>query len=146
MLRVIERINRVHYMSKKKKLQRLSCISFWFKIPWSETYIYMKVSLKFTQNSCVMASFYDYSSPLNYISYFIYRTVSSTMWSIFSKFLIFCWLWQNIKTDENIGNITAQKIKFSIKDFFSKCDQIRRKLQIWSHLLKKSIMENFSVL
>ena len=23
---------------------------------------------------------------------------------------------------------TAQKIKFSIKDFFSKCDQIRRKI------------------
>ena len=38
---------------------------------------------------------------------------------------------------------TAQKIKFSIKDFFSKCDQIRRKLRILSHLLKKSLMENF---
>ena len=32
---------------------------------------------------------------------------------------------------------------FSIEDFFSKCDQIRRKLRIWSHLLKKSLMENF---
>ena len=38
---------------------------------------------------------------------------------------------------------TAQKMKFSIKDFFSKCDQIRRFLQIRSHLLKKSLMENF---
>ena len=38
---------------------------------------------------------------------------------------------------------TAQKIKLSIKDFFSKCEQIRRKLQIWSHLLKKSLLENF---
>ena len=37
---------------------------------------------------------------------------------------------------------TAQKMKFSIKDFFFKCDQIRRKLRIWSHLLKKSAMEN----
>ena len=36
---------------------------------------------------------------------------------------------------------TAQKMKFSIKDFFSKCDQIRRKLRIWSHLLKKSLVE-----
>ena len=27
--------------------------------------------------------------------------------------------------------ITAQKIKIPIKDFFSKCDQIRRKLRIW---------------
>ena len=34
-------------------------------------------------------------------------------------------------------------MKFSIKEFFSKCDQIRRKLQIWSHLLKKSLMQNF---
>ena len=39
--------------------------------------------------------------------------------------------------------LTAQKMKFSIKDFISKCDQIRRKLRIWSHLLKKSLMENF---
>ena len=34
-------------------------------------------------------------------------------------------------------------MKFSIKDFFSKCYQIRRKLRIWSHLLKKPLMENF---
>ena len=31
---------------------------------------------------------------------------------------------------------SAQKVKFSIKDFFSKCDQIP------THLLKKSLMEN----
>ena len=31
-----------------------------------------------------------------------------------------------------------------MKDFFSKCDQIRRKLRIWSHLLKKSLMLNES--
>ena len=34
-------------------------------------------------------------------------------------------------------------MKFSIKDFFSKCDQIRRKLCPQSHLLKKTLMENF---
>ena len=34
---------------------------------------------------------------------------------------------------------TAQKMKLFIKDFFSKCGQIRRK-----HLLKKSLMENFT--
>ena len=38
---------------------------------------------------------------------------------------------------------TAQKMKFSSKDFFSKCDQIRSFLRIWSHLLNKSLMENF---
>ena len=34
-------------------------------------------------------------------------------------------------------------MKVSIKDFFSKCDQIRNFLRIWSHLLKISLMENF---
>ena len=41
------------------------------------------------------------------------------------------------------ARVTAQKMKFSIKDFFSKCDQTRRNLWIWSNLLKKSLMENF---
>ena len=41
------------------------------------------------------------------------------------------------------SSTTAQKMKFFIKSFFSKCDKIRRKLRIWSHLLKKSLMENF---
>ena len=48
-----------------------------------------------------------------------------------------------IKTTLNVSPYTAQKMKFSIKDFFSKCDQIRRKLRIWSNLLKNSLMENF---
>ena len=42
-----------------------------------------------------------------------------------------------------VSNYIAQKMKFCIKDFFSKCAQIRRKLRIWSHLLKKFLMENF---
>ena len=44
------------------------------------------------------------------------------------------------------GLSTAHKMKFSIKDLFCKCDQIRRKLRIWSHLLKKSLIENFTFL
>ena len=36
-----------------------------------------------------------------------------------------------------------QKTMSTIKDFFSKCDQIYEKLRIWSHLQKKSLMENF---
>ena len=43
----------------------------------------------------------------------------------------------------NVVITTTQKMKFSVKDFFSKCEQIRSKLRIWSHLLKKSLMENF---
>ena len=38
---------------------------------------------------------------------------------------------------------TYQRMKFFIKDLLNKCDQIRRKLRIWSHLLKKTLMENF---
>ena len=34
-------------------------------------------------------------------------------------------------------------MKFFFKDFSSKCDQIRSFLWIWSHLLEKSLMENF---
>ena len=63
------------------------------------------------------------------------------------------YLWQYITRKKNLnsnfhfGNIfadTASKIKFSIIDFFSKCDQIRSFLRIWPHLLKKSLMENFT--
>ena len=33
-------------------------------------------------------------------------------------------------------------MKLFIKDFFSKCDQIQRKLQIWLHLLKKPLKKH----
>ena len=39
---------------------------------------------------------------------------------------------------------TAQKMKFSIIDFFGKRDQIRNFLRIWSYLLRKFLMENFT--
>ena len=41
-----------------------------------------------------------------------------------------------------INSVLHEKMKFFIKDFFSKCYQIRSQ---WSHLLKKSLMENFIV-
>ena len=34
-------------------------------------------------------------------------------------------------------------MKFSFKDFFGKRDQIRSFLRIWSHLLRKSLLESF---
>ena len=40
-------------------------------------------------------------------------------------------------------NYPAQKMKFPIKDFLSKCDRILSFLRIWSYLLKKSLTENF---
>ena len=53
------------------------------------------------------------------------------------------WLHSNSSQYAIIFPHTAQKMEFSIKDFLSKCDQIRRKLPIWSNLLKKLLMENF---
>ena len=35
-------------------------------------------------------------------------------------------------------------MKFSIKDYLIKCNQFRSFLRIWSHLMKKSLMENFT--
>ena len=43
----------------------------------------------------------------------------------------------------NLRKYYTKKMKFSIKNFFSKCEQICRKLCICSHLLKRSLMENF---
>ena len=41
-----------------------------------------------------------------------------------------------------IYSIFAQKVKLSINDSFSKCDQIRSFQRILSYLLRKSLMEN----
>ena len=38
---------------------------------------------------------------------------------------------------------TVQKMKLSVKDFFSKCEQIRNFPRICLHLLEKSIVESF---
>ena len=51
-------------------------------------------------------------------------------------------IWYDVKSCNTNSILTTQNVKFSIKDFFSQCDQIRRKLRIWSHLLKKSLVEN----
>ena len=52
-------------------------------------------------------------------------------------------LWQCSEIPYYIIYWHCRKRKFSIMDFFSKCDQIRSLLRIWSYLLKKSLMENF---
>ena len=49
----------------------------------------------------------------------------------------------NLSLENEKGSSTAEKMKFTIKDFFSKCDRICSFLRIWSNLLKKSLMENF---
>ena len=60
-------------------------------------------------------------------------TERASFWNFYLQINFLTWHW---------SYHTAQKMKFSIKDFF-KCEQIRIFLRIWSHLLKKSLMENF---
>ena len=74
---------------------------------------------------------------------YLYLTENNLLYSLAFKKdipLIMLLFKSQIKYTESL----LKKLKFSIKDFFCKCDQIRRKLRIWSHLLKKSLMENFS--
>ena len=40
--------------------------------------------------------------------------------------------WITATLSVTVTGTTAQKMKFSIKDFYSKCDQIRSFLPIWS--------------
>ena len=42
-----------------------------------------------------------------------------------------------------LAQINTQKMNFSVKNLFSKCDHIRIKLRIYSHLLNKSLTEKF---
>ena len=78
-----------------------------------------------------------YRSDLQYVNWFVLSSSSSKNLSakLFLSGLHSC--------SFNPYQILRKKMKFSIRDFVSKCDQIRRKLRIWSHLLKKSLMENF---
>ena len=50
-----------------------------------------------------------------------------------------------IKRTGFTSKTTAQMMKFSIKGFFNKCDQICRKLWIWSHWQKIWIFEAYCV-
>ena len=76
-----------------------------------------------------------FNDPL-FCKYALKSLLASVLY-IFLRMVTFSMVWYT-----NIS-VTALKMKFSIKDFFSKCDHIRKKLRIWSHLLKKSLMENF---
>ena len=39
-----------------------------------------------------------------------------------------------IESTKTYQTLTAPKVKFSIKDFFSKCDQTRRKLRLTTYI------------
>ena len=48
--------------------------------------------------------------------------------------------WAMFQFISNLRHCTKNEV---FQDFFSKCDQIRRKLWIWPHLQNKSLMKSF---
>ena len=66
--------------------------------------------------------------------WFLYDQNICLTWIIYSTFGLFL---------HNEQSPSALKKKFFIKDFFSKYNQIRRKLWIWSRLVRKFLVENF---
>ena len=81
-------------------------------------------TMYFSFSKLILYSFEQYSS-----------TILLTLHSWDSK-LLFIFL-------NNTSQKRCTKTMFSVKDFFSKCDQIRSFQRIRSYLLKKSLMENF---
>ena len=72
--------------------------------------------------------------------YLIFRNVNGYFEEIKkSKYLT---LFPTNKSKGKTKRCTAQKKKLSIKDFSSKCYQLRWNLRILSHVLEKSLMEN----
>ena len=52
--------------------------------------------------------------------------------------------YKNFKNEWDVSLVaTHTKMKFFVQDLFITDDQIRRKFQVWSHLLKKPLMKNF---
>ena len=75
-------------------------------------------------------------SLTNFPSYFLLLEKNIFRFKNFFRYIIFF-------SESFLSSTTAQKVKFSMKDFFRKLNQIRSFLRIWSHLLEISLMENF---
>ena len=74
----------------------------------------------------------------NHLYSFLPFPLAHEQWNLYVQLLI----WDDSDVFL-IVSLTAQKMKFSKEDFFSKCGQICRFLRVWSYLVKKSFMENF---
>ena len=70
--------------------------------------------------------------PVNFENFLRAPFLQNTSGRQLLKKNIFFWDYQDI----------ALKMKFSVKDFFSRCNQICSFLRLWSRLQKKSLIEN----
>ena len=73
-------------------------------------------------------------------------------WLLFERYIYICifFIWEinaskNFQNKFSISLNITQKMKLTIRDCFSKCERVHRKLSISSCLLKKSWMENFAI-
>ena len=112
------------------KCLTFNCLVFIFaaaqkfiKVCWNFSFHYQNLTLNLTQVCDV---------------YFLYDFFENTCHKLYHIWKDYCSSCTFVSTLN-----TAQKMKFSMKDFFSKCDQIRIFLWIWSNLLEKSLIENF---
>ena len=106
------------------------------KAPFMGTNFYWDKT-KMVTNIAVLTYYYTVISP---IIFFFYNV------SLHIPLNINCIILYGKINAGTLSKTTVQKMTFSVKDFFSKCEQILRKvrkLQIWPHLLKKFLTENF---
>ena len=105
---------------------------------------------KFTGKHLCQSLFLNKVSGKRYINIYIFRCTKNEFFR--QRFGHIYWrnpLWQTsffavfqIQLLWSVILSSHKKVKFSSKDLFSRCEQIRIKLQIYSHLLKKSSMDN----
>ena len=86
---------------------------------------------------CLYCYFWRYFTPCSSVTIAKFEHINANL----TKFAISDDLhnFPATTTTSNMPEYTAQKVKFSIKDFFSF-------LRIWSHLLEKSLIEKLQIL
>ena len=98
------------------------------------------VVIMFSKYCCFYYQFYIYYFSLSEIEEAFHFRNGSVVFNVLKNL----WDLSRLSFDESYkSSAIAQRMKFSIKDFFSTCDQIHRYLRIRLHLLKKSSMETF---
>ena len=108
-------------------------------------------TLKYTSERCPCFVFWLFAFTYLFIHLFVPSYIPLFQYHFFNSFFNETMSFFAISATHNSGHnilefldITAQKMKFFIKDFSSKGDQISRKfLQIWSQLMEKFLMESF---
>ena len=115
-----------------------------FKSIWTKHIAIWPYNILNTSKACVdVSAKFPKNTSENVVLINLTRYGFSTQW--FSQIVFCSWGYFHPFVSSPVfkrrKTYTAQNVKLCVKDFFSKCDQIRRKLQIWSHLLKKSLME-----